>query len=196
MAPIPRPARALVGIALPITILMAQADENCGTVEDPWLEANVAARQSDLFTLECRLADLDINDVDPTDIWENTLLHFAAKYNQAPAVYFLASKGADLEVKNAVDHTPLLVAAKEGATEAAKILIQQGASVGSADIEGRTVLFWAIASEKPELVALLLRHGAKPDRLIELNGNQTSPRNYANNHNNPIMKEVILIHEK
>ena len=169
----------LVAFFAPTLANSASPSLNCAPSEDPWLDASVAARQSDLETLRCAIQFLPINGFDPSDLWEDTLLHFAAKYDQPAAIDMLLQRGALPEVRNAVDHSPLLAAAKHGAHSAATALLAQGADVHTTDADGRTPLFWAIAADNESLVALFLQHGADPDLVIDLHDRKLTPRSYA-----------------
>ena len=61
----------------------------------------------------------DINAVDEDG---NTALHIAAKVNEADLISFLIIKGANTEIRNNMDDTPLHVAVKNDNLEAAKVL--------------------------------------------------------------------------
>ena len=89
----------------------------------------------------------------------------AAAIAADPAVIKLLLKaGADPDSLNADGQTALMVVARSGNVEAAKELIKRGAHVNAVERwRHQTALMWAAAKRRPEMVALLIKHGAKPD---------------------------------
>ncbi|MEO0314832.1 MAG: hypothetical protein RI928_1288 [Pseudomonadota bacterium] len=65
-----------------------------------------------------------------------TALHFAAFMNKSEAITLLAAKGADLNIMSGEGSTPLQLANKAGNVEAAKALIEAGASLSLAANDG------------------------------------------------------------
>lgn len=57
-----------------------------------------------------------------------------------------------------------LVAVRAGDLAAAMTLFGQGANIDAADAEGATALYFAVKEHRPEMVSLLLRNGANPNR--------------------------------
>ena len=79
----------------------------------------------------------DINAVDDDG---NTVLHVAAKVDDADLVTYFIIKGADPELKNLDGDTPLHVAIKNNSLEAAKALTAVSSTIFSRDSEGITAL--------------------------------------------------------
>jgi ankyrin repeat protein len=79
----------------------------------------------------------------------------------AAKVRLLQSKGARVDARSKLGRTPLLIAAAyDGASEAARLLIEKGADVNACDESGTSVLEQAAGSNHIELVRLLLAKGA------------------------------------
>lgn len=93
-----------------------------------------------------------------------TPLHVAAQRNRPEVIRMLLAHGVDPQIRGAYDRaTPLHLAAWEGAIEAAHALIHGGASldVPSGPAHNNEPIGWAIVSGQPDVVKLLLAHGAK-----------------------------------
>jgi ankyrin repeat protein len=79
----------------------------------------------------------------------------------AAKVRLLLAKGAKVDARSKLGRTPLLIAAAyDGATEAARLLIEKGADVKARDGGGTSVLEQAAGSNHIGLVRLLLAKGA------------------------------------
>jgi ankyrin repeat protein len=80
-----------------------------------------------------------------------TVLHYAARQGALDAIRALASSPAlDLNRKDPDGLTPLLYATLNGHFDAAAFLLERGADPNLADSYGRTVLFAAIDSSRPD----------------------------------------------
>ncbi len=76
----------------------------------------------------------------------------------------LLDAGANVDSPNAEGQTALMVVARTGNLEAAKLLLRRGADVNAVERwGGQTALMWAAAQQQPAMVQLLLRAGADPD---------------------------------
>jgi hypothetical protein len=79
----------------------------------------------------------------------------------AAKVRLLLAKGAKVDARSKLGRTPLLIAAAyDGATEAARLLIEKGADANARDGGGTSVLEQAAGSNHIGLVRLLLAKGA------------------------------------
>ncbi|XP_043486653.1 E3 ubiquitin-protein ligase MIB1-like [Polistes fuscatus] len=77
------------------------------------------------------------------------------------AVRYLIGKGVDVNVRNALHHTPLHLAAGRGHAEVVKILIREGnAEIDVFDARNQTPMHYAVNNKKLEIVKLLLKLGA------------------------------------
>ena len=95
--------------------------------------------------LQNRIAEAKQEFVMPTDINAvdsdgNTVLHIAAKIDDAELVTYFIFKGADPELKNQNGDTPLHVAIKNNSINAAKALSAISSTLFSRDREGITAL--------------------------------------------------------
>ncbi|WP_162848928.1 ankyrin repeat domain-containing protein, partial [Wolbachia endosymbiont of Laodelphax striatellus] len=92
---------------------------------------------------------------------EDSLLHLAAMIGEVNAVRYLIGKGVDVNVRNALHHTPLHLAAGIGHAEVVKILIREGkAEIDVFDARNQTPMHYAVNNKKLEIVKLLLKLGA------------------------------------
>ena len=98
------------------------------------------------------------------------LLH-AAQDADAQVVKTLLSAGAKPNARNKAKQTALMWAAFFGREETVKALLEKQWKTDSdtRDSEGQTALFWAVETENPGIVELLLRHHANP-RLKDRKG--------------------------
>src|SRR4030042_6269818 len=90
-------------------------------------------------------------------------LFAAVEKNDIPKVRFLLPLGADVNAKDPyASMTPLMMAAYDGYTEIAKLLIEKGAEVnakGGGDMD-MTPLIYAASQDRLDMVKLLIENGA------------------------------------
>ena len=118
-----------------------------------------------------------------------TALMWAASENHAAVVRLLASRGADVKARSKAlsfpkdrfglegvltilprgNWTPLMYAARDGATDAAQALVAAGAEVNAADPDGTTPLVRAIWNAHYDTARALLAAGADPN-LVDSSG--------------------------
>ena len=92
---------------------------------------------------------------------QDSLLHLAAMIGEVNAVRYLIGKGIDVNVRNALHHTPLHLAAGIGHKNVVKILVKEGnAEIDVFDARNQTPMHYAVNNKKLEIVKLLLRLGA------------------------------------
>jgi len=101
-------------------------------------------------------------DIRVIDSCGQGLLHFAASNNDSVEVSRFISLGLPIDQPSPVTGTPLVCACISDAIDAARMLLEAGASVNAAmaDEHGWTGLFYAIARRNSRLVDLLIRYGA------------------------------------
>lgn len=122
--------------------------------------------------------------VDRHEGWKGqTALMWAVAANHAEAAAILIAHGADISARSAAvtpevprpangnlvseqpkgNLTPLLFATREGAREAAALLIKPGANLNLADPDGITPLIMAIINGHYDVAAMVLEAGADPN---------------------------------
>lgn len=88
-------------------------------------------------------------------------LFLACQNGNAYLVEQLLKSGADPNSAVAENETALMTAARAGALDAAKILLDHGAQIDARENwHGETALMFAAAENHPEMVRLLIEHGA------------------------------------
>jgi ankyrin repeat protein len=132
-------------------------------------------------------------DVNSKGEMGTTAMHLAAKHDSAAGVGILTRlirAGGELNSRDILGETPLMAAAHEGATEAAKVLIDHGAKVDDRNVDGKTPLHLAARKWRPtkneDIVEILLEKGAlvniadkdgiTPLMVASLNASATSIR--------------------
>ena len=85
-----------------------------------------------------------------------TALHWAGQENYPEVVQVLIDAGADIEVKDGVGRSPLLVSSCSGSLDVVKVLVKAGADVCVADNEGDTCLTLAAWFGQIETVRYLV----------------------------------------
>ena len=106
-----------------------------------------------------------------------TALHIVTKRRDSEWLGYLLGKGArpNLADKNGV--TPLMLAVQLGWVDGADLLVRLKADVDAANKSGETALIRAVQLRKPEMVRLLMKAGANPDKQDNVAG--YSARDYA-----------------
>ena len=88
-----------------------------------------------------------------------SLLHIAARVGSERVAEWVLERGGNLELRNAVGATPLLVACTAERVEMVRMLVERGGDVKTCDKSGRSVLFSASRSGDAKVVAYLLGLG-------------------------------------
>jgi ankyrin repeat protein len=104
-------------------------------------------------------------------------IHIAVKDRDLSWIGFLMQKGARVDLKDRDGNTPLMVAARIGFVDAARLLIAKGAQVNAANSLGETPLIMAAQKRDLAMVRLLLTQGADPAKRDVASG--MSARDYA-----------------
>lgn len=137
-------------------------------------------------------------DFRPSDAPQEVLdeaLTYAARNDRIEAMRRLTAHGADLNV-DPYRGTPLLWAAWNGCRAASAWLLEQGALVnhratfgGPGHGDGVTALHLAVQTNRPEMVRLLLSHGADP--TVEDNLFHSSPRGWASHFGHTAVMQLL-----
>lgn len=124
-------------------------------------------------------------------------LHAAASSGNEDLINFLLEEGLNIDYPTPDGWTPLFIAARDGQSEAAKLLIFRGADLNVQTDRGATALLMAITQEYPsekarqDLLLYMLKRGANPNLA---DGNGFSPLYYAAALKNVSAIELLLEH--
>ena len=83
-------------------------------------------------------------------------IYSAAAFNHGRIVELLLENGADVEAKDQLAMTPLMMAVTHGAPHSLKVLLDNGAEITAVDSSLNSCLHLAVTCRKPEMVKLLL----------------------------------------
>lgn len=100
----------------------------------------------------------------------NLTLIEAVRQGDAAAVHSAIRSQTDLNAKDAVGSTPLIIAAASGGTEIARALIEAGADANARDNFKATALMAAAKNGETEIVRLLVRAGAEVNARNDFGG--------------------------
>ena len=104
-------------------------------------------------------------------------LHITAKRGDVPYVSFLLQKGADANIRDGRNATPLMTAVEAGQAEVVTVLLDNKANPNLANASGETPLIRAVQRRDLPLVRTLLAAKANPDQKDIIAG--LSARDYA-----------------
>jgi len=104
-------------------------------------------------------ASADINTRDKSNR-KRTALHAAAAAGKTETIAWLLTAGANINLRDENDATPLVCAAEWGKWDAVTALIKAGANIDRADKDGKTVLSYAISAGCHDVVTQLLKRRA------------------------------------
>nr|WP_265016984.1 ankyrin repeat domain-containing protein [Wolbachia endosymbiont (group B) of Endotricha flammealis] len=125
---------------------------------------------------------------------QDSLLHLAAMIGEINAVRYLIRKGIDVNVRNALHHTPLHLAAGIGHENVVKILVEEGsAEIDVFDARNQTPMHYAVNNKKLEIVKLLLELGADVNSArVGQNSMKLSPVHIAVSNTNYDERDLCL----
>ncbi|XP_028265767.1 dynein heavy chain 12, axonemal [Parambassis ranga] len=124
----------------------------------------VAAILNDQYDLATLLLRYNAN-IDQTGPLNRTALHESAFLGLENFVYLLLESGANPNASDIKKKTPLALAAQNGHLNVVEVLLEKGAHVWCESDSG-TILFDAAASGSPDIISLLLDHGADPNQPL------------------------------
>lgn len=106
-----------------------------------------------------------------------TALHIVTARRDSTWLGFLLQKGANPNIADRRGTTPLMLATQLGFIDGAEWLIKYKAAVDATNRSGETALIRAVQLRNPDMVRLLLKAGANPDKRDTVAG--LSAREYA-----------------
>jgi ankyrin repeat protein len=124
--------------------------------------ADNAIDNNDLNELK-RLLSIDKTIIDKKYKGDTAIMKASRRCNGSNIVAFLLENGAninDKEVRDTIDHTPLIVAADGGCKDIVEILLEAGANIEHRNDQGETALIAAAQNGHKEIVQMLLDAGA------------------------------------
>lgn len=136
----------------------------------------------------------DDEDRQYTDVLFNAL-HAASSSGNEDVINFLLEEGLNIDYPTPEGWTPLFIAARDGQSEAAKLLVFRGADLNIQTDRGATALLMAITQEYPSetdrnsLLEYMLKRGADPNLA---DGNGFSPLYYAATLKNVTAVKLLL----
>lgn len=104
-------------------------------------------------------------------------LHIVVRERDMTWLGFLMGRGARIDLKDNMGNTPLMVAARIGNVDAARLLLSRNAQVNATNGVGETPLIMAVQQRDLVMTRLLLAQGADPARRDTASG--MTARDYA-----------------
>lgn len=127
------------------------------------LSALVYEQNYEQLKVELETTEMDISQFNDS---EHTLLHIAAKVKHSGAIInLLVEKGIDVNILDKCGNTPLLDSVLYGCPENLKLLIQLGGDIEKENFENDSPLSIACSDEYFDCVQLLIKHGAKINKV-------------------------------
>ena len=101
--------------------------------------------------------------------YNNSILHFVAYNDVSDAVEMLLSYGANPNIRNINEETPIHWATSMGSLKSLSILVKGGGNINIQDASGGTALHTAAILGNPEAVPFLLNNGCD-DTILDADG--------------------------
>jgi uncharacterized protein len=140
-------------------LIQQKADVNA-TIADGTTALHWAVRAGDLAMVESLLSAGA--DAKAKDRYGLTPVSLACSNANAVILKKLLDAGADPNSPDPQGTTALMIAARtDGGTDAVKLLLERGAAVNARDAVQSSALLWAVRSNHPEVVDLLIHHDAE-----------------------------------
>ncbi len=169
------PLLALAG-ALAVAASPAAAQLTSGSPGYQFLDAVKNEKSTDVESILAKPGSRIIDTQDPST--GDGALHIVVRRDDSKYLSYLLAKGADPNLKNRQDETPLLIAVDRGFTDLIPILVKGKANPNLAGDGGQTPLIRAVLRHDVEMVRALIDGGADPDKRDYQLGK--SARDYAN----------------
>lgn len=123
-----------------------------------------AVKEADGAKAQSLLAAPGSTVVNARDGNGESALHIAVRRRDLPWTGFLAKAGAATDATDRAGDTPLGLAVRIGFPEGARTLIAAGAAIDGPNRRGETPLIIAVQTRRMDLVQMLTRNGANPDK--------------------------------
>jgi uncharacterized protein len=111
------------------------------------------------------------------DVTGETALHIVVARRDSTWLGFLLAKGANPNISDKKGVSPLMLSTQYGFADGAGLLLKYKAAVDGANRSGETPLIRAVLLRNTEMVRLLMKAGANPDKKDSVSGQ--SAREYA-----------------
>lgn len=98
---------------------------------------------------------------------DTPILKACRNCNAEPILTFLLENGANVEDRDSINQTPLIIAAQHGCDKLVKKLLEAGANVHHTAEYSKNALITATEENYPKIVRMLLEAGADPNVLNE-----------------------------
>jgi ankyrin repeat protein len=157
------------------TLLIISIENKCKEITNLLLEKGADVNiQQDTFivgeeAIPSYFKELVSKPIKPTTVGGRSALHWAVVKYDMDLIETLLAKGANIDAVDAQGQTPLHCAIIDGQTEIIKLLLSRGANVNIKDFQyDHTPLHYAVTFRygcKPEIINLLLEHGADIDAV-------------------------------
>lgn len=141
-----------------------------------FLQAVKEAKNNDVIAALNKPGSTVVNTKDVTS--GEAALHITVRRGDASYTTFLLQKGADPNIRDARNNTPMMVAVDAGRTDMVPILLAGKANPNLANASGETPIIRAVQRRDIALVRTLLAAKADPDHRDVIAG--LSARDYAN----------------
>jgi len=157
------------------TSTLGEEDSNNDTVSEPATSSSATIGDEELISIieadsagileDILSGGLDPNSRrnDPSIPWGNyddTPLHWAARFDSVACAKVLIDFGAELQTKNNYGASPLHICGADGSIATAQVLLDQGASVHAIADGGSFPIHYACHNGQAEITEFLLRNGA------------------------------------
>lgn len=119
-----------------------------------------------------------------------TALHIAVRRRDLPWTNFMVQRGVDPELRDKSGDTPLGLAARLGFPEGARALIAGGARIDGPNARGETPLIIAVQARRLDLVQMLVRNGANPQKQDTSAGYSALDYARQDNRSGPIVRAL------
>jgi ankyrin repeat protein len=138
------------------TFLVEEVESTASSVSS---SASSPASSSSWHSSVVELPEPRIEDVEPSKDQQSSI-HTASRNGQLDVVRSLLDHGSDVDERDHIGRTALIVASRDGKLQVAKLLIERGAYVNSRSNAGWTPLHHASINGHLDVVRLLLNHCA------------------------------------